>query len=111
LSLLVKNTQADAAVIGATTARIGAILIQSLPSTLQFIRLRVWYDAHKMSTNAHGFLGFFGCNLYFWGLIEDLGKKCTQKCAQNAYEKLAKVSKCHDLLANVLICIHLYSLI
>ena len=55
--------------------------------------------------------GGLEANLYFLGLNADLGEKCTQKCAQNAYEKLSKVSKCHDLLANVLICINLYSLI
>jgi len=64
-----------------------------------------------MSTNAHGFLGVLEESLCFWGLNGDLGEKCTQKCAQNAYKKLAKVSKCHDLLAFVLICIHLYSFV
>ena len=51
------------------------------------------------------FLGFKGGN------EGEVGEKCTQKCAQNAYKKLAKVSKCHDLLAFVLICIHLYSFV
>ena len=74
-----------------------------------FTIIRLWYNAHKMSTNEYAFWSFFGCNLYFWGFNADFGEKCARKCAQNAYKKLAKVSKCHDLSAFVLICTRLFA--
>ena len=61
-----------------------------------------------MSTNAHGFLGFLEVFIGFWSLKGDLGEKCTQKCAQNAYEKLANVTICQHLYSFVFICTRLF---
>jgi hypothetical protein len=60
-----------------------------------------------MSTLFELFLGDYLFLAFKWGNEGEVGEKCTQKCAQSAYEKLAKVSKCQHLLENVLICIHL----